>query len=69
MGEPWAKMASTERGFSRSCGPALWKNQKAFNDITVGNNGFYSAAVGPDPCSGIGSPIAASIAALFVTSS
>jgi kumamolisin len=47
--------------------PTLWLNQKAFNDITVGNNGFYSATVGPDPCSGIGSPIAASIAALFVT--
>ncbi len=45
--------------------PALWKNQKAFNDITVGSNGFYSAAVGPDPCSGIGSPIAQKIAALF----
>jgi len=45
--------------------PTLWKNQKAFNDITVGGNGFYSAAVGPDPCSGIGSPVAASIAQLF----
>ena len=46
--------------------PALWKNQKAFNDITVGGNGFYNAAVGPDPCSGIGSPIGTSMAALFV---
>ena len=46
--------------------PTLWQNQKAFNDITVGSNGFYSAAVGPDPCSGIGSPIGTSIAALFV---
>ncbi|MGA9062994.1 MAG: S53 family peptidase [Terracidiphilus sp.] len=45
--------------------PTLWEHQKAFNDITVGNNGFYSAAVGPDPCSGIGSPIGTSIAALF----
>jgi kumamolisin len=49
--------------------PTLWLNQKAFNDITVGNNGYYSAAVGPDPCSGIGSPIASSIAALFVKGS
>ena len=47
--------------------PMLWKNQKAFNDITVGGNGFYSAAVGPDPCSGIGSPIGARIAALVAT--
>jgi kumamolisin len=46
--------------------PTLWQNQTAFNDITVGSNGFYSAAVGPDPCSGIGSPIGTSIAALFV---
>jgi kumamolisin len=46
--------------------PTLWQNQKAFNDITVGSNGYYSAAVGPDPCSGIGSPIGTSIAALFV---
>ncbi|MGH9476184.1 MAG: S53 family peptidase [Terriglobales bacterium] len=45
--------------------PALWKNHKAFNDITQGGNGFYNAAVGPDPCSGIGSPIGVSIAALF----
>jgi kumamolisin len=45
--------------------PTLWENQKAFNDITVGGNGFYDAAVGPDPCSGIGSPIGESIAALF----
>ena len=47
--------------------PALWKNQKAFNDITVGGNGFYNAAVGPDPCSGIGSPIAGSIAKVIAT--
>jgi kumamolisin len=49
--------------------PTLWQNQGAFNDITVGGNGFYNAAPGPDPCSGIGSPIGSSIAALFVTSS
>jgi len=45
--------------------PTLWENPQAFNDITVGDNGFYSATVGPDPCSGLGSPIGASIAALF----
>ena len=49
--------------------PMLWQNQGAFNDITVGGNGFYNAAVGPDPCSGIGSPIGTSIAALYVVSS
>ena len=46
--------------------PKLWQNQGAFNDITVGSNGLYDAAPGPDPCSGIGSPIGTSIAALFV---
>jgi kumamolisin len=45
--------------------PKLWLNQKDFNDITVGGNGFYNAGPGPDPCSGIGSPIGSSIAALF----
>ena len=46
--------------------PLLWQNQGAFNDITVGGNGFYNAGPGPDPCSGIGSPIGTKIAALFV---
>jgi kumamolisin len=45
--------------------PTLWKNQKAFNDITQGSNGYYSAAVGPDACSGIGAPIGTSISQLF----
>ncbi len=45
--------------------PKLWTNQEAFNDITVGGNGFYDAKPGPDPCSGIGAPIGSSIAALF----
>lgn len=45
--------------------PTLWKNQGAFNDITQGDNGMYKAAPGPDPCTGIGSPIGTRIAALF----
>ncbi len=48
--------------------PKLWANQTAFNDITVGSNGLYDAGPGPDPCSGIGSPIGTSIAALFAGS-
>lgn len=47
--------------------PKLWQNQGAFNDITQGGNGLYNAAKGPDPCSGIGSPIGTKIAALFVS--
>jgi kumamolisin len=54
----------TKRGFVT---PKLWENQAAFNDITLGGNGFYNAAPGPDPCSGIGSPIGTKIAALFAT--
>ncbi|HEX4284861.1 MAG TPA: S53 family peptidase [Terracidiphilus sp.] len=49
--------------------PTLWKNRAAFNDITQGNNGLYSAKVGPDPCTGIGSPIATKVAALFTLKS
>jgi kumamolisin len=45
--------------------PILWANQSAFTDITQGSNGYYDAAVGPDPCSGIGVPIGTAIAALF----
>ena len=49
--------------------PTLWQNQTDFNDITQGGNGFYDAEVGPDACSGIGSPIADEIADLFPTQS
>ncbi|HEX2919121.1 MAG TPA: S53 family peptidase [Edaphobacter sp.] len=45
--------------------PTLWQNQAAFNDISQGNNGYYSAGPGPDACSGIGSPIGSRIANLF----
>jgi kumamolisin len=46
--------------------PTLWANQDCFNDITQGNNGFYDAGPGPDPCSGIGSPIGTKLATLLV---
>lgn len=49
--------------------PKLWQNQSAFNDITQGGNGMYDAGPGPDPCSGIGSPIGTKIAALFAAGS
>jgi kumamolisin len=48
--------------------PELYLNQVCFNDITQGDNGAYRAAPGPDPCSGIGSPIASKLAALLTTS-
>lgn len=43
-------------------GPTLWANQGDFTDITKGTNGYYAAAVGPDPCSGVGSPIGTKLA-------
>ena len=45
--------------------PSLYQNQPDFNDITTGGNGYYNAAPGPDPCTGIGSPIGNKLAALF----
>ncbi|MEZ2346657.1 protease pro-enzyme activation domain-containing protein [Terriglobus sp. RCC_193] len=41
--------------------------QKAFRDITTGNNGAYKAAIGWDACTGLGSPIGASIIASLAT--
>lgn len=48
--------------------PKLWANQLCFNDITQGDNGFYRARVGPDPCTGLGSPIGTKLAALLARS-
>ena len=48
--------------------PTLWQNPGDFNDITVGDNGMYKAAVGPDPCTGLGSPIGVALAGLFQAS-
>jgi kumamolisin len=45
--------------------PKLFLNHLAFNDITVGNNGQFRAGIGPDPCTGLGSPIGTKLAALF----
>jgi kumamolisin len=36
--------------------PGLYANPKAFNDITEGSNGAYSAKIGWDPCTGLGTP-------------
>lgn len=39
----------------------LYPAPQAFNDITIGNNGAYSAAPGWDPCTGLGSPIGTAV--------
>lgn len=43
----------------------LWANPGCFYDITSGNNGEFAAAVGSDPCTGLGTPRAAKLAHLF----
>ena len=47
--------------------PTLYQNQSAFSDITSGGNGYYNAGPGPDPCTGLGSPIGAKLAPIFTT--
>ena len=45
--------------------PQLYLNQICFNDITQGDNGAFRADRGPDPCTGLGSPIANKLAQLL----
>ncbi len=52
----------TKLGFINA---TLWSNPSAFNDITSGDNGQFKALVGPDPCTGLGSPIGTALAELF----
>jgi len=42
--------------------PTLYGAPKAFNDITQGNNGAFSAGPGWDACTGLGSPNGAAVA-------
>lgn len=54
--------------FGRKLGwvtPELWQNPACFNDITQGDNGAYRAGTGPDPCTGLGSPIGERLAKLL----
>ncbi len=46
-------------------GETLWKNPSAFTDIVTGSNGGFSAAPGPDPCTGLGVPIGTALASIF----
>lgn len=43
--------------------PTLYglETQNCFHDITIGNDGAYSATFGWDPCTGLGSPIGGQI--------
>jgi kumamolisin len=46
--------------------PVLYANAPAFNDITQGNNGAFSAGPGWDATTGLGSPIGQQILAAFL---
>lgn len=46
--------------------PELWENQTCFNDVTQGDNGAYRSRIGPDPCTGLGSPIGSKLARLLI---
>jgi len=56
----------TQVGFIQ---PAIYaaKAVSAFNDITVGSNGAFSAGPGWDACTGLGSPIASKLIPLLAT--
>jgi kumamolisin len=41
--------------------PTLYETPAAFNDVSTGNNGAYSAAPGWDACTGLGSPKGAAL--------
>ena len=45
--------------------PELWLNHLCFNDITQGDNGTFRARIGPDACTGLGSPIGTKLAQLL----
>ena len=51
--------------------PAIYaaKAALAFNDITQGNNGAFSAGPGWDACTGLGSPIAGRLIPLLAPAS
>jgi kumamolisin len=48
-----------------SIAPKFYLTPSAFTDITSGNNGVYSASPGPDPCTGMGSPIGSAVATML----
>jgi kumamolisin len=45
--------------------PTLYQNQLCFTNIITGDNGTFKASVGPDPCTGLGSPKPDLLMALF----
>ena len=48
-----------------SIAPKFYLTPSAFTDITSGGNGSYNAGPGPDPCTGMGSPIGSAVATML----
>jgi kumamolisin len=46
-------------------GPLIYASPTALRDITQGNNGDFSAAVGWDACTGLGSPDGSTLPGIF----
>ncbi len=63
----WAGLVAS---FGKKLGfitPTLWltKNRSAFVDIVSGNNGLFTAAGGPDACTGLGAPNGKALSSIF----
>ena len=43
----------------------VWSHPASFSDVTSGSNGQWRAAVGPDPCTGLGVPNGSTFAQMF----
>ena len=56
--------AGTKLGFISD---KLWQHRESFTDITQGDNGMYHAQNGPDPCTGLGVPVATKLDAWLGT--
>jgi kumamolisin len=58
--------------FGRKLGliaPRLWAHPQCFNKITEGHSAYFTASTsGPDPCTGLGSPIGTRLAELLCKS-
>jgi kumamolisin len=61
----WAALIARLNQISgRSAGlinPRLYQSPTVFRDITLGNNGDFTAAAGWDACTGLGSPNGAAL--------
>lgn len=55
------------RGLAAYALMTLWGSKPCFTDITQGNNGMYAAQVGPDACTGLGTPKGDLFAKLFAS--